>query len=113
MLSNSQSVPPQTSPFHYDQQPSSQNFAVAQLAQCFNNGVLKDRNSQQQQQQQQTLDKRTKSFKDQTAMKLSTLSETHSLPMSDANEQITPTSTPTQKRKENKRKSNLFTVNLR
>jgi len=71
---------------------------------------LKDRNSQQQ---QQTLDKRTKSFKDQTAMKLSTLSETHSLPMSDANEQITPTSTPTQKRKENKRKSNLFTVNLR
>jgi len=34
-----------------------------------------------------------------------------SLPIHDTNEQLTPTSTPTQKRKETKRKSNIFTVN--
>ena len=139
ILANTQSVPPpshlpgninltQTAPasvfssYHYDQQPPilsppNQNFAIAQLAQCLNtqtiNGVLKDRNNQQQMQ----LDKRTRSFKDQqSGMKLSTLSETHSLPVHDgqikidANEQqITPTSTPTQKRKDTKRKSNIFT----
>ena len=43
------------------------------------NGVLKDRNNQQQQQ----IDKRTRSFKDQPGMKLSTLSETQSLPVHD------------------------------
>jgi Arf-GAP/GTPase/ANK repeat/PH domain-containing protein 1/3 len=138
ILANSQSVPStshlpaninliQTAPasvfssYHYDQQPPilsppNQNFAIAQLAQCLNtqtiNGVLKDRNNQQQMQ----LDKRTRSFKEQqSGMKLSTLSETHSLPIHesqtrvDTNEQLTPTSTPTQKRKDTKRKSNLFT----
>jgi hypothetical protein len=111
------------SSYHYEQQqspsigsPQTQNLAVAQLAQCFNNqtinGVLKDRNNQQQIQ----MDKRIRSYKDQPGMKLSTLSETQSLPVHDgqiridANEQVTPTSTPTQKRKETKRKSNLFTV---
>jgi hypothetical protein len=140
MLTNSQSVPPlshlpgninltQTAPasvfssYHYDQQPPilsppTQNFAIAQLAQCLNtqaiNGVLKDRNNQQIQ-----LDKRTRSFKEQqSGIKLSTLSETHSLPVHegqtriDTNEQLTPTSTPTQKRKDTKRKSNLFTVRI-
>ncbi|CAF3962365.1 unnamed protein product [Adineta steineri] len=110
------------SSYHYEQHqppnlsPATQNLAVAQLAQCFNtqtiNGVLKDRNNQQQ---ISTNDKRHRSYKDQHAMKLSTLSETQSLPVHegqiriDTNEQITPTSTPTQKRKETKRKSNLFT----
>ncbi len=135
ILSNSHSVPPpshlpgninltQTAPaavfssYQYDQQPPilsppTQNFAVAQLAQCFNtqtNGVLKDRNNQ--------VDKRHRSFKEQPGMKLSTLNETHSLPVHEGqtrvetNEQLTPTSTPTQKRKETKRKSNLFTVRI-
>ncbi|CAF1106197.1 unnamed protein product [Adineta ricciae] len=111
------------SAYHFEQpqhpppilSPPTQNLAVAQLAQCFNsqsiNGVLKDRNNQQQ----IPNDKRNRTFKDQQAMKLSTLSETLSLPVHegqirhDINEQITPTSTPTQKRKETKRKSNLFT----
>jgi hypothetical protein len=93
--------------------PPSQNFAVTQLAQCFNtqsnNGVLKDRNNHQ-------IDKRNRSFKDSTGMKLSTLTETQSLPVHegqikvDIHERTTPTSTPIQKRKETKRKSNLFTV---
>ncbi len=141
ILSNSHSIPPsssylpgninltQTAPasvfssYHYDQQPPIlsppiQNFAVAQLAQCFNtqtiNGVLKDRNNQQQTQ----IDKHTRSFKEQSGIKLSTLNETQSLPVHegqgkiDSNEQLTPTSTPTQKRKDTKRKSNLFTVNF-
>ncbi|CAF4273744.1 unnamed protein product, partial [Rotaria sordida] len=76
------------------------------------NGVLKDRNNQQQQQQPQPqIDKRTRSFKEQFGTKLSTLTETQSLPVyegqskSDTNDQLTPT----QKRKETKRKSNLFT----
>ena len=94
------------------------------------NGVLKDRNNQQQQQNQN--DKRTRSFKEPTGNKLSTLNEMQPLPTSEGqvrrkssfpedeklfffsqtNEQLTPTSTPTQKRKETKRKSNIFTVNL-
>ena len=75
------------------------------------NGVLKDRNSQQQ--QQLSIDKRNRSLKDPLGSKLSTLSETPLLPGQErveGNEQITPTSTPTQKRKETKRKSNIFTV---
>jgi hypothetical protein len=133
ILSNSQSIPStsyltQTAPasvfssHHYDQQspilssPIQQNFAVAKLVQSVNtptmNGVLKDRNNQQQQQNQ--IDKRRRSFKEQQPeMRLSTLSETNSLPVHEnqtINEQITPTSTPTQKRKETKRKSNIFTV---
>jgi hypothetical protein len=136
MLSNSQSVPPSTytsgninlaqtapasvfSSYHYEQQqpiltPPAQNFAVAHLAQCFNtqtnNGAIKERNPQQAQ-----IDKRTRSFKDQTGTKLSTLNESHSLPVYEGqvNEQLTPTSTPTQNRKETKRKSNLFTVRIR
>jgi len=94
-----------------------QNFAIAQLAQCLttpnsssssNNGVLKDRNNHHQQQ----IDKRTRSFKEPLPMKLTTLNETQILPSHEGqmtNEQLTPTSTPTQKRKETKRKSNLFT----
>ncbi|CAF3726435.1 unnamed protein product [Rotaria sordida] len=138
VLTNSQSISqsslitgntnlPKTTPpsifssYHYDQQPpilspSIQNTAIAQLAQCINtqtlNGVLKDRNNQQQQQQPQPqIDKRTRSFKEQFGTKLSTLTETQSLPVyegqskSDTNDQLTPT----QKRKETKRKSNLFT----
>ncbi|CAF0838528.1 unnamed protein product [Adineta ricciae] len=94
--------------------PPTQSFPIAQLAQCFNNqtsnGVLKDRNNQQQQQQQQ-LDKRSRSFKEPTGNKLSTLSEGQSFPGHEGqtNEQLTPSSTPTQKRKETKRKSNIFT----
>ncbi|CAF3501843.1 unnamed protein product [Rotaria socialis] len=89
----------------------SQNFPIAQLAQCFNsqaaNGILKDRNNQQQQLQ----DKRNRSFKEPIGNSLSTLKEAQSLPIHEGqtNEQLTPTSTPTQKRKETKRKSNLFT----
>ena len=65
--------------------PPTQSFPIAQLAQCFNsqtsNGVLKDRNNQQQQQQQQQqLDKRSRSFKEPTGNKLSTLSEGQSFP---------------------------------
>ena len=111
------------SSYHYDQQPPllsspMQNFVVAQLAQCLSsqgsNGILKDRNNQQIVQ----LDKRTRSFKDQPGMKLSTLNETQSLPVhegqmrNETSEQMTPISTPTQKRKDTKRKSNLFTVSL-
>lgn len=108
------------SSYHFERQqpppilsPPTQNLAVAQLAQCFNshpiNGVLKDRNNQQQMQN----DKRLR-----PVTKLTTLSETQSLPVHegqiriDANEQLTPTSTPTQKRKETKRKSNIFTVGI-
>lgn len=113
------------SSYHYDQQPPilsppTQNVAVAQLAQCLStqssNGVLKDRNNQQQQQAQ--IDKRTRSFKEQLGAKLSTLNEANSLPVHESqtrpetNEQLTPTSTPTQKRKDTKRKSNLFTVSI-
>lgn len=136
MLSSSQSIPSssglpahinltQTAPasvfssYHYDQQspvlsPPMQNFVVAQLAQCLNtqgsNGILKDRNNQQLVQ----LDKRTRSFKEQPGMKLATLNETQSLPVHEGqtNEQMTPISTPTQKRKDTKRKSNLFTVSF-
>jgi hypothetical protein len=88
------------SSYHYEQQPLSPQAI---------NGVLKDRNNQQQQQQ---IDKRTRSFKDQPVLKLSTLNETQSLPIHETNEQLTPTSTPTQKRKDTKRKSNLFTVKI-
>ncbi|CAF5016538.1 unnamed protein product, partial [Rotaria sp. Silwood1] len=111
------------SSYHHDQQssivsPPTQNLAIAQLAQCVNNqtlnGVLKDRNNQQQQQQQQhhqQIDKRTRSFKEQFGTKLSTLNETHSLPVYDTQSKIDTNDqlTPTQKRKETKRKSNLFT----
>lgn len=138
MLSSSQSIPSssglpahinltQTAPasvfssYHYDQQapvlsPPMQNFVVAQLAQCLSiqgsNGILKDRNNQQLVVQ---LDKRTRSFKEQPGMKLATLNETQSLPVHEGGqvgEQMTPISTPTQKRKDTKRKSNLFTVSL-
>ncbi|CAF1959252.1 unnamed protein product [Rotaria magnacalcarata] len=106
--------------YHYDQQqpilsPPTQNIPIAQLAQCVNtqamNGVLKDRNNQQQQQQLSQVDKRTRSFKEPFTGKLSTLTETQTLPIYeghsriDTNEQVTPT----QKRKESKRKSNIFT----
>ncbi|CAF3262863.1 unnamed protein product [Rotaria sp. Silwood2] len=132
LVTNSHSVPSsyvagninlaQTAPasvfssYHYqqEQQPilvlPTQNFPIAQLAQCFNNqstnGVLKDRNNQQQQ-----IDKRNRSFKEPIGNSLSTLKEAQSLPVHEGqtNEQLTPTSTPTQKRKETKRKSNLFT----
>ncbi|CAF5118927.1 unnamed protein product, partial [Rotaria sp. Silwood1] len=108
------------SSYHHDQQssivsPPTQNLAIAQLAQCVNNqtlnGVLKDRNNQQQQQQHQQIDKRTRSFKEQFGTKLSTLNETHSLPVYDTQSKIDTNDqlTPTQKRKETKRKSNLFT----
>ncbi|CAF3961234.1 unnamed protein product [Rotaria sp. Silwood2] len=108
------------SSYHYDQQPPiisppTQNLAIAQLAQCVNtqtlNGVLKDRNNQQQQQQQPQIDKRTRSFKEQLGAKLSTLSETQLLPVYEAQSRIDTNDqlTPTQKRKETKRKSNLFT----
>ena len=123
-LSNSQSVPSasyipgalsltQTAPasvlsnYRYDGSTllasPTPNLSLGQVFQTpTNNGVLKDRN---------------RTLKDPVGSKLSTLNETQTLPGQqqqqerfDANEQITPTSTPTQKRKETKRKSNIFTV---
>lgn len=121
-LSNSQSVPSssyipgalsltQTAPasvlsnYRYDGSTllasPTPNLSLGQVFQTpTNNGVLKDRN---------------RTLKDPVGSKLSTLNETQMLPGQqqerfDANEQITPTSTPTQKRKETKRKSNIFTV---
>lgn len=138
MLTNSQSTPqsshftgnmnvtkmPPTSffsSFHYDQQPQIlsppiQNIAISQFAPSITNqslnGVLKDRNNQQQQQQALQYDKRNRSLKDQLSNKLTTLNETHSLPNNDGQlkTDISEQITPTQKRKETKRKSNLFTV---
>ena len=134
MLSNSQSVPPSThtggslnltqtapasvfSSYRYESQGSTQTLLSSptpnlSVTQYFHtptmNGVLKDRNNQHQGQS----DKRTRSFKDQQGGKLSTLNESQLTTGQEINEQITPTSTPTQKRKESKRKSNLFTVSV-
>ena len=82
------------------------------------NGVLQDRQHHYYQQQPIQIDKRHRSVKEQAGTKLSTLSETFSLPVHDGqarldiHEQLTPISTPTQKRKETKRKSNIFTVRV-
>ncbi|CAF1325013.1 unnamed protein product, partial [Didymodactylos carnosus] len=92
-------------------------MAVAQLAQCINNAMgpsngVKDRSTILPSSALQ-LDKRSRSFKEPA--KLSTLSEQQSLQSQHQqqtgllNEPLTPSSTPTQKRKETKRKSNLFT----
>lgn len=107
LISNTHSVPSsyvagninlaQTTPtsvfssYHYQQEQQqqppmlvlpTQNFPIAQLAQCFNsqptNGVLKDRNNQQQQQQ---VDKRTRSFKEPIGSSLSTVKEMQPLPI--------------------------------
>lgn len=82
------------------------------------NGVLKDRNNQQTT-LSQTENKTSRSMKEQIKAKSSNPSETlFSLGQEtqgrvDQGEQLTPTSTPTQKRKEHKRRSNIFTVSLR
>ena len=72
--------------YHYQQEQHpmlvlpTQNFPIAQLAQCFNNqspnGILKDRNNQQQ----IPIDKRSRSFKEPVGNSLSTLKEAQSLP---------------------------------
>lgn len=120
MLSNSQSVPPssytsgsinltQTAPASILSSPTT-NFSSTQIFQTPTmNGLSKDRTQQQQQGQS---DKRNRSVKESTAGKLSTLNETQFSSGQEIAEQITPTSTPTQKRKESKRKSNIFTVSV-
>ena len=83
------------------------------------NGVLQDRQHHPYQQQSIQIDKRHRAVKEQAATKLSPLTETFSLPVHDGqarldmHEQSTPISTPTQKRKETKRKSNIFTVRVK
>jgi len=107
-LSNSQSVPQTSSmyisgPLLSSPTPNLSNSQFFQTPTM--NGVVKERNSHHQSQS----DKRNRSFKDQQTTKLTILNETHFSSGHDVNEQLTPTSTPTQKRKESKRKSNLFT----
>jgi hypothetical protein len=92
MISNSHSVPSssyvagninlaQTAPasvfssYHYQQDQHQQPILVPPSQQS-TNGVLKDRNNQQQIQ----MDKRTRSFKEPTGSKLSTLNEMQSFP---------------------------------
>jgi hypothetical protein len=92
LISNSHSVPSssyiagninlaQTAPasvfssYHYQQE---QQPILVPPSQQSTNGVLKDRNNQQQQNQ---IDKRTRSFKEPTGNKLSTLNEMQSLPV--------------------------------
>lgn len=96
LISNSHSVPSssyvagninlaQTAPasvfssYHYQQEQQQQQPILMPPNQQTTNGVLKDRNNQQQQQQNAN-DKRTRSFKEPTGIKLSTLNEMQPLP---------------------------------